>query len=208
MKLLVIGATGMVGSRIVTEALGRGHEVIGAARSPEKLAAAPGLTPLKLEVTDGAAVAAAAGGVDAIIGAVSPRSTGNPAEEMAAIMKGYIDGATGAGKPLVVVGGAGTLNLPDGTPVADVVPEMYAPEAKAMRAAYALLEASDADYSFLAPAGEIAPGDKTGTFRTGGREYLTDADGNSRISAEDFAIALLDEAESPSHKRAVFTVAY
>lgn len=208
MKLLVIGATGMVGSRVVAEALSRGHEVIAAVRSPEKVTEAPGLTALKLDVTDGAAVAAAAKDADVVIGAVSPRSTGDAATEMAAIMKGYIAGAEGAGKPLVVVGGAGTLNLPDGTPVADVVPEAYAAEAKAMRAAYELLEASQADYSFLAPAGEIAPGEKTGIFRLGGREYLMDAEGNSRISAEDYATALLDEVETPAHKRAVFTVAY
>ena len=208
MKLLVIGATGMVGSRIVSEALGRGHEVIGAARSPEKLPTAAGLSPLKLEVTDSAAVAEAASQADVVVGAVSPRSTDDPAAEMAAIMKGYIDAATGADKPLVVVGGAGTLNLPDGTPVADVVPEAYAAESKAMRAAYALLEASDAEYSFIAPPGEIGPGDKTGHFRTGGREYLTDAEGQSRISAEDFAVALVDEAETPKHRGAVFTVAY
>lgn len=208
MKLLVIGATGMVGSRVVAEALSRGHEVIAAVRSPEKVTKAPGLTALKLDVTDGAAVAAAAKDADVVIGAVSPRSTGDAATEMAAIMKGYIAGAEGAGKPLVVVGGAGTLNLPDGTPVADVVPEMYAAEAKSMRAAYELLEASKADYSFLAPAGEIAPGEKTGTFRLGGREYLMDAEGNSRISAEDYAVALIDEVETPAHQRAVFTVAY
>ena len=89
-----------------------------------------------------------------------------------------------------------------------MVPEAYAAEAKAMRAAYALLDASDAAYSFIAPPGEIAPGEKTGKFRLGGREYLTDAEGNSRISAEDFAIALVDEAEAPKHGRAIFTVAY
>ncbi|MBB93237.1 MAG: hypothetical protein CML68_01330 [Rhodobacteraceae bacterium] len=208
MKLLVIGASGMVGSRVAAEALSRGHEVIGAVRTPSNLADAPGLTPLKLDVTDGTAVAAAARDADVIVGAVSPRSTDDAASEMAAIMTGYIAGAEGAGKPLVVVGGAGTLNLPDGTPVADVVPEIYAAEAKSMRAAYALLEGSTASYSFLAPPGEIAPGERTGQFRTGGREYLTDAEGNSRISAEDYAVALLDEIETPAHRGEVFTVAY
>ncbi|WP_428926976.1 NAD(P)-dependent oxidoreductase [Marinibacterium sp. SX1] len=208
MKILVIGATGMVGSRVVAEALSRGHAVIGAARTPSKLAEAPGLEPLELEVTDGDAVARAAGAADLIVGAVSPRSTGDAASEMAAIMAGYIAGAEGAGKRLIVVGGAGTLNLPDGTPVADVVPEAYAAEARAMRAAYGLLEASSADYTFLAPPGEIAPGTRSGQYRTSDRTYLADAEGNSRISAEDFAVALLDEAETPAHRGEIFTVAY
>ena len=86
MKLLVIGASGMVGSRVTEEALGRGHEVIAAVRSPGKLPAKEGLTPLKLEVTDGRAVAEAAKEADVIVGAVSPRSTGNPAQEMEDIM--------------------------------------------------------------------------------------------------------------------------
>ena len=100
MKLLVIGASGMVGSRVAAEALSRGHEVIGAVRTPSNLADAPGLTPLKLDVTDGTAVAAAARDADVIVGAVSPRSTDDAASEMAAIMTGYIAGAEGAGKPL------------------------------------------------------------------------------------------------------------
>lgn len=208
MNLLIVGASGMIGSRLTTEALSRGHTVVGAVRSPDKLPSTAGLTAIKLDVTEGAAVAEAAKAADVIVGSVSPRSTGDAATEMAAIMSGLIEGATTAGKRLMVVGGAGTLNLPDGTPVADVVPEAYAAEAKAMRAAYALLEASDADYTFIAPPGEIAPGEKTGTYRTGGRIYLTDAEGQSRISAEDFAVAFLDEIETPKHMGEVITVAY
>ncbi len=206
MTLLIIGASGMIGSRLTAEALSRGHKVIAAVRNPDALPDT--VTGLKLDVTDGDAVIAAAKDADVIIGTVSPRSTGDAAAEMAAIMSGLIKGAEATSKRLIVVGGAGTLNLPDGTPVADVVPEAYASEAKSMRAAYALLEASKADYTFIAPPGEIAPGERTGKYQTGGRTYLMDAEGQSRISAEDYAVALLDEVETPKHKREILSVAY
>lgn len=206
MTLLIIGASGMIGSRLTAEALSRGQNVTAAVRNPDALPKT--VTPLKLDVTDAGAVIAAAKGADVIIGAVSPRSTGDASAEMAAIMSGLISAAEATGKRLVVVGGAGTLNLPDGTPVADVVPEIYAAEAKAMRAAYELLEVSQADFTFVAPPGEIAPGERTGKYQTGGRTYLMDAEGQSRISAEDFAVALLDEVETPAHRRAIVSVAY
>ena len=112
------------------------------------------------------------------------------------------------GKRLMVVGGAGTLNLPDGTPVSDVVPELYWQEAKGMRAVYEMLEKSTADFTFMAPAGLIEPGERTGVFRLGQRDLLMDAEGNSKISAEDYAVAFMDEVEMPKHPRQVFTAAY
>lgn len=205
MKLLIIGATGMVGSRLVAEAETRGHQVVAASRTGSAVGATQ---PLALNVTDRAAVAAAAQTVDVIIGAVSPRSTDDTMAEALTYGGALITAAQDSGKRLVVVGGAGTLNLPDGTPVADVVPPPYQNEAKAMRALYEKLTASPVDFTVLAPAGLIAPGERTGQFRLGGRELLVDADGNSRISAEDYAVALLDEIETPKHLRQVFTAAY
>lgn len=119
-----------------------------------------------------------------------------------------VEAAPQIGKRLMVVGGAGTLNLPDGTPVSDVVPEQYRQEAKGMRAVYEMLEKSTADFTFMAPAGLIGPGERTGVFRLGQRDLLMDAEGNSKISAEDYAVAFMDEVEMPKHPRQVFTAAY
>ncbi|MBR0679081.1 NAD(P)H-binding protein [Roseomonas eburnea] len=206
MDILVIGASGMIGSRLATEALSRGHRVTAAARNPEKIGARPGLTPMKLEVTDIPALSAAAASADVVIAAASPRSTGNPAAEAMGYAEALIAGLDG--KRLVLVGGAGSLNLADGSPVADHVPEPYNAEARAMRAAFERIAASGIDFTVLAPAGMVAPGERTGTFRLGGRTLLTDAEGQSRISAEDYAVALLDEVERPAHRGMIFTAAY
>lgn len=203
MKILLLGATGMIGSRITTEAISRKHSVIAASRS------APAnedrnVTPLALDLADTPALKDAVEGVDLVVGAVSPRST----EDTTAEALAYIDALIGSvgTKRLVLVGGAGSLNLPDGTPVANVVPEPYSGEAKAMRAAYERLATSDLDFTVLAPPSVITPGERTGSYRSGGRILLSDAQGNSAISAEDFAVALLDEVETPKHKGEIFTV--
>jgi putative NADH-flavin reductase len=205
MKLLIIGATGMIGSRLVTEAQSRGHSVVAASR---KGSAVEGAEALALDAANAEAVAAASAGVEVVISAVSPRSTGDAISEATTYGRALINAAEKSDKRLVVVGGAGTLNLPDGTPVADVVPDEYRAEAQGMRQVHDLLADSAVDFTFLAPAALIEPGQRTGKFRLGGRELLSDAEGNSRISAEDYAIALLDEVETPAHPRRVFTVAY
>lgn len=206
MKILILGASGMIGARITAEAAARGHAVTAAARDVARIAPLRSVTPLRLDLTDAPALAAAAAQADVVVGAVSPRSA-PPTIDPAAYVRALI-GAAG-GRRLVVVGGAGTLNLPDGTPVADVVPEAYAAEAKGMRAAHDILAASDADYLFFAPPAAIAPGERTGVFRTGAdRILLTDAEGKSAISAEDYAVALLDEIERPSGSRMILTAAY
>lgn len=203
MKILLLGATGMIGSRITTEATSRTHSVIAASRT------APAndnsnVTPLALDLADAAALKDAVAQADLVVGAVSPRSTKDTLAEALAYIDALI-GSVGA-KRLVLVGGAGSLNLPDGTAVANVVPEPYSGEAKAMRAAYERLATSDLDFTVLAPPSVIAPGARTGTYRSGGRILLSDAQGNSAISAEDFAVALMDEVETPKHKGEIFTV--
>ncbi|KIC17558.1 NAD(P)-dependent oxidoreductase [Leisingera sp. ANG-Vp] len=206
MKLLIIGATGMIGSRVAAEALRRGHDVIAAVRSPEKVEARDGLRAEKLDVSDTARLAALAAETDATIAAASPRSSGDAIAEASAYADALIAGLEG--RRLLLVGGAGSLNLPDGSPVADVVPELYRAEAQGMRLAFEKISESGLDFTVLAPAGLIEPGERTGEFRLGGRTLLTDAEGNSRISAEDYAVALLDEAEAPKHSRQIFTAAY
>lgn len=207
MKILLIGATGMIGSAILAEAVARGHDVTAAVRHPEKVSQRDRVTAVGLDVGDVANLSALAAGTDVVIAAASPRSTDNAQAEALAYAEALI---AGLGKTrLVMVGGAGTLNFADGTPVCDRAPEAYAAEAKGMRAAYERIAASDLDYTVFAPAGMIAPGERTGSFRTSaGRTLLTDADGDSRISTEDYAVALMDEVETPQHRREIFTVAY
>lgn len=208
MNILLIGASGMVGSRILDEAVSRGHNVTAAARTPGKIKAGPNVKAVALDAMDPPAVAGAAKGADVIIGATSPRSTGDAVAEMEAIGKGLIAGANASGARLVVVGGAGSLNYPNGTPVLPSLPEAVRPEALAMKRLLDVLAESDLDWTFFAPPLVIAPGEKTGKFRLGETTLIKDDAGNSRISAEDFAVALMDEVERPAHRRKVFTIAY
>lgn len=208
MKIFLLGASGMIGSRILAEATARGHEVIAGARHPENIAAASGVTPVRADLSDTATLARHAAGADVIVTAVSPRSTGNPVEEARANGAAVMEAAHAAGKRLVMVGGAGSLNLPDGSPVLPHVPEPYQPEAKGLKAVYEALKASTLDWTFFAPASLIQPGERTGTFRLGKDVLVQSEDGSSTISAEDYAVALVDELERPANRKSIMTIGY
>lgn len=208
MKILLLGASGMIGSRVLAEAVSRGHEVVAAARHPERIAAGPGVRPVGIDGTDGAAIARLADGAEAIVSAISPRNGGDPVAEMAAFGGAAMAAAKAAGKRLVMVGGAGSLNAPDGSPVLPRVPEPYRAEATGMKAVYQKLKDSDLDWTFFAPAATIQPGERTGRFRLGRDVLVSDAEGTSAISAEDYAAALVDELERPAHRRSVMTIGY
>jgi len=78
-------------------------------------------------------------------------------------------------------------------------------------AALALAEVrkvTDLDWTAISPPASIQPGERTGRFRLGTEHLLEDAEGQSRISREDFAIAVMDEIEKPRHMRRRFTAAY
>jgi uncharacterized protein len=206
--ILLVGASGMIGSRILAEAAGRGHPVIAAARHPERITDGTNIRAVQLDATDVQAFIVAARHADVIVTATSPRGGGDPYQEAKAVGDAAIAAARATGKRLIVVGGAGSLNLPDGRPVAETLPAAYRGEALAMRAVLDSLKTSGVDWTFFSPALSIAPGQRTGKYRLGSTTVLSDAGGNSRISAEDYAKALIDEVESPAHERAQMTIAY
>lgn len=209
MKILLIGASGMIGSRILTEATQREHAVIAVARNPEKIAATAGVSIVGMDIADETGLAELAADSDVIISALSPRNTGNAVEEAAAFTRSLVRVHEQTGKRILMVGGGSSLQMPDGTSALTLTPEAILPEATAMREAYALLVAADIDFVVLAPGGMIEPGERTERFRLGDRTMLVDEQGNkSRISAEDYAIAMLDEVERPRHFRTLFNVAY
>jgi uncharacterized protein len=208
MSILLVGASGMIGSRILSEAAGRGHPVIAAARHPEKIAAGANIRAVQLDATDTRAFSALAREADVIVTAASPRGGGDPMKEAMTVANSAIAAARTTGKRLVVVGGAGSLSLPDGKPLAETMPPAYRGEALAMRAVLDTLKASDINWTFFSPAASIAPGTRTGKYRLGTTILLSDQKGESRISAEDYAKALVDEIESPAHLRAQMTIAY
>jgi putative NADH-flavin reductase len=209
LKIVLVGASGMIGSRVLAEASSRGHEVTAAARRPERIATGPGITPVKLDASDAAALTALAKDADVIVLATSPRSGGDPVQEAKAVGDAAIAAAKATGKRLFVVGGAGSLKRADGTSVLDSLPAaLQRGEPGALRNVLASLKASDINWTFFSPALSIRPGEKTGKYRLGSDTLITDADGNSRISAEDYAHALVNELENPKYERSQMTIAY
>jgi putative NADH-flavin reductase len=207
-KILLVGASGMIGSRVLAEAAARGHHVIAATRHPEKIATGANVRAVGLDATDSKSLAAQAREADVIVTATSPRGGGDPAIEARAVGDSAIAAARQAGRRLFVVGGAGSLNLPDGRPLAETLPDAYRPEALAMRGVLDSLKASDIDWTFFSPAAMISPGSKTGTYRLGTTTLLANEAGESRISTEDYADALVNELEQPAHRRSQMTIAY
>ncbi|RCW69223.1 NAD(P)-dependent oxidoreductase [Pseudorhodoferax soli] len=203
-NIAILGITGNAGSRIAAELLARGHRVTGIARDPSKAPARAGLTLVAADATQAATLAPLLEGHDVVVSATR--------------FVGGIDAATlvaaarQAGVPrIAVVGGAGSLEVAPGVALIDTpqFPEAYKAEAGAGRVfLQALRGEQGVDWTFLSPSALFAPGERTGKFRLGGDQLLVDAQGNSHISMEDFAIALADEIERPQHARQRFTVGY
>ena len=203
MKVALIGATGNVGSRVLSELLSRGHAVTAIARHPEKISARPGVTPKAGDVYDKASLAALLAGHDAAISGVR-FSASDPKLLIAAVKEARVP-------RYLVVGGAGSLEVAPGKKLIDTpnFPEAYKPEAGAGGAFLDLLRGEkDLDWTFLSPSALIGAGERTGKFRLGGDQLLTAPDGKSSISYEDYAVALIDELEKPAHSRRRFTVGY
>ncbi len=203
MNVALIGITGRVGSRILAELLQRGHSVTGIARESAKASPAPRLVIKTADATDAAQLAPLLKGHDAVISAAR-FATSDPRALIAAVKQAGM-------VRLLVVGGAGSLEVAAGKALVDTpdFPEAYKLEANAGRAFLDVLRAEkDLDWAFASPSAEFAPGARTGSFRIGGDRLLVDASGKSRISMEDYAIAFVDELETPKHTRRRFTVGY
>ena len=209
MKIALYGATGMIGSSIIREALSRGHEVTAIARDTSKLTPADHMTAVKGDVLDTAGVAATVKGHDAVISAINA-----PPDDPQVFVRAahsLVEGLTQAEvKRLISVGGAGSLEVAPGVKLFDTAefPELWRPSAKALGGALEVYRTADLDWTFISPAGIIAPGERTGKFRVGGDQLLTDANGESKISVDDYAIGLVDELEHGQHLRQRITLAY
>ena len=203
-KIALLGITGRAGSRIAHELLARGHSVTGIARKIDGVEARPGLTVQAADVNALDALVPLLRSHDAIVSSTRFAGGSDAATLLAA--------ARQAGVPrLLVVGGAGSLEVAPGAALIDApgFPDAYKPEASAGGRMLAALRAEkDLDWTFLSPSAIFEPGERTGRFRVGGDSLLSDANGKSWISMEDYAIALVDEIESPKHSRQRFTVGY
>ncbi len=203
MKIALIGATGRVGSRLLAELLKRGHEVTGIARDTGTLTGQPRLVLKTADANQPSQLAPLLAGHDVVVSAMRFESS-DPVALIGAVERAGV-------KRLMVVGGAASLEVAPGKVLFDApgFPEAYKPEAAAGRKFLDALRADqNLDWTFLSPSAEFVPGERTGKFRLGGDQLLSDANGKSWISMEDFAIAFADELETPKHSRQRFTVGY
>ena len=214
-EVLLIGATGFVGSAILNELLNRGHKVTAVVRDPAKLEGKAGVTAVKEDVANVDAIAALAKGKDAVISAYNPGWT-NP-DIAALITENYpriLNAAkqSGVGR-LLIVGGAGTLFCAPGLRVVDsgAIPEEIMGGVRPLGDFYlnTLMNENDIDWVFFSPAGAFDEnGQRTGKFRLGKDDLIVDAEGNSHISVQDYAVAMVDELEQENHHKERFTIGY
>ncbi|HEY1987361.1 MAG TPA: NAD(P)-dependent oxidoreductase [Terracidiphilus sp.] len=208
MKVILFGASGMIGSRILKELIQRGHSVTAFVRNPEKVTA-DGVTVVQGDMTDRASVVTAAKGADAAISAYSPPQT-DPGLVIG-VTRSLVSTLAEAKVPrLIVVGGAGSLEVAPGVQVVDTpdFPQAWKAIALSHRDVLPVLKEADLDWTYFSPAGLIEPGARTGKFRVGTTRLIANDRGESRISAEDYAVALVDELENPKHVRQQMTAGY
>jgi uncharacterized protein len=207
MKIALIGATGFVGAKLLAEAVHRGHAVTAIAKDIGKLPDHDGVKALALDVVDHVTLSGHLSGHDLVISAY------NPGRDLSGVGSNAIIEAVkrSSVRRLLVVGGAGSLKLANGERVVDQ-PGFPAEWKEGALATAAFLDRLHdeplLDWVFLSPAALLAPGTRTGVYRKGKDELLSDDSGKSHISLEDYAVAMLDEAERPCHHRERFTVAY
>lgn len=212
MKIIVFGARGDVGSRIVAEALARGHDVTAVVRNKAQIETLPpSVTARVADVADTATVAGLMMGHDVAISAIRPPD--GQEETLVALTRAVLDAAARSQLRVLLVGGAASLKMPgqNGATVLtapDFLPEPVVPIARACQAQYELCTAETrVDWSYLSPPAMLTQGERTGRYRLGSDVLLFDHNGDSGISMADFAVAMIDEAETPRHTRARFTVA-
>jgi len=212
MKIAVFAAGGRIGSRIVLEALNRGHDVTAVVRHPEDFTIIHDhLKVAKGDLFKAQDVETGAFDQDAVVSAYS-NTNGAPASTIAELAIPLIKGLKQAHvKRLIVVGGAGSLKVPSGEDLVDTAnfPTEYKSTASAHRDALKLYQnEKELDWTYISPSAVIEPGERTGKFRTGTNQLLSDANGKSFISMEDYAVAVVDEIENPIHIREQMTVGY
>lgn len=214
-NVVLIGASGFVGTAILNELLNRGHKVTAIVRDAKKMTVSnQNLTIVEADVTDTDALKEAGKGKDAVISAYNPGWKDPHIYEDT--LKNYpliVESAKQAGvKRLLIVGGAGTLFYAPGKMVmdADDVPAQLLPGIKSLGEFYlnTLRKEKDIDWIFLSPAANMTPGKRTTKFRIGKDDLVVDANGDSNISVEDFAVAMVDELEQEKHYKERFTIGY
>ena len=205
MKIIIFGASGKQGQRLVDEALERGHQVTAAVRDPSKVTRThANLQVVRADAFLPASVTEAVRGHDLVLNSIGPKA---PGDELVRAARALRSGMRSAGvNRLLVVGGAGSLEASPGHLVLEHIPKEWKWIAQAHLEALEVYRSfHDIDWVYLSPAATLEPGVRTGRYRLGTDALLSDTAGKSYLSMEDLAVVLLDEAGTPRHHRQRFT---
>lgn len=214
MKVLIIGATGNIGQRILNEALKRGYLVTAASRHPQDIGlCGPCLKIIEADLLDEAGLSTLINDYDVIISAISGSGASTPEQfkkandNLIAALESHAD------KRLIVVGGAGNTEVAPGlrvvdSPVMDSLPEEWKPDIYAHKYVLDNYKKSGLNWTYFSPARDIEPGQRTGKYRLGAGNMIIDDKGNSRISMEDYAAALVDEIEDKRFVKQQMSIGY
>ena len=209
MHVALYGATGKSGSRILAELLSRGHQVTAIARNPARLSAHPGLTVVEGDVSSADAITDKIKGADAVVSAYAPPA--EDTDQLLPVTSHFLDAVKQTGVPrLLIVGGAGSLEVAPGVTIIESghIPAAWLAIATSHAKTLELVKQSEINWTYFSPAGFLVPGERTGKFRLGTNQLIANEQGDSRISLEDYAVALVDELEAPKHERERFTIGY
>jgi uncharacterized protein len=214
LDILIFGGSGNIGQRVVREALNRGHVVTVVSRDPSRVKEKhERLKAVQGNVLATGQVAKLAAGQDVVVSAIGADRANNPdytvyrkaGESLVSALR-----SLGVNAPrLIVVGGAGSLEVKPGVLLVSQIPERFRAEVLGQKEALDYYRTvTDVKWTYFSPAGSISPGKRTGQFRLGTDQLVTDAKGDSKISMEDYAVALIDEAENAAHVGKRFTIGY
>jgi putative NADH-flavin reductase len=212
MKVVVFGAAGKIGSRIVTELLSHGHKVTAVVRDKSKLNRKErNLNVVEGDALDSNKIKQLSRGCNTVVSAIGPSKPEDSVRNVVDAAESFVKGlADIRDVRLFVLGGAGSLEVTPGVLLMDTpeFPEAWKQVALAHKDALEIYKKSPLIWTYLSPAAMLEPGPRKGSYRQGLDALLTDAKGQSKISMEDLALAVVDELENPKHRRMRFTVAW
>jgi uncharacterized protein len=207
MKIVLYGATGNSGQRILHELTNRGHEVTAVARNTSNVPSTVKAVEDDLSNVD--SIASVIAGADVVVSAYAPPQDNTDA--LLGVTERQIAAVKKAGTSrLILVGGAGLLEVAPGVTLiaSGYLPEAHLPIATSHEKALGILKGSDVNWTYFSPAGFFEPGERTDRFRLGTTNLIANDKGDSRISFEDYAVALADEIEKPAHERGQLSIGY
>jgi len=214
MKILLIGGSGNIGQRILTEALQKGYSVNSVQRNPGNLSVKnANLTISKGDILNETELPELIKDADVVISSIAPAGGLTPEQFKKANINLINALQNNPTTRIIIVGGAGSTEISPGlklmdSPIMEKLPPEWHTAINVHAEVLGLFKASSTNWTYFSPAMNIEPGVRTGQYRLGKTNMIFDAAGDSKVSYEDYAVALVDEIANPRHLRQQFSIGY